>query len=56
MLDHSSILLTMDNYAHLMNPTNAEAADSLARLIFSGSGSNVAANTSTEVPDDAQVY
>jgi integrase len=35
MLDHSSILITMDTYAHLMNPTDAEAADRLARLTFS---------------------
>lgn len=35
MLDHSSILVTMNTYAHLMNPTNTEAADCLARLTFS---------------------
>ena len=35
MLGHSSILVTMNTYAHLMNPTNTEAADSLARLTFS---------------------
>lgn len=40
-LGHSSPMVTLNVYAHLMKPTNQEAAERLEKAIFSGTGHNL---------------
>jgi integrase len=42
-LGHSSPSVTLDVYAHLMKPTNQEAAERFENLIFEKDGSNTVA-------------
>ncbi|MFX0198763.1 MAG: site-specific integrase, partial [Candidatus Hodarchaeota archaeon] len=44
-LGHSSPTVTLNVYAHLMKPTNQEAACRLENAIFGGDGSKMVANT-----------
>lgn len=43
-LGHSFPTVTLNVYAHLMKPTNQEAACRLESTIFEGTGSKMAAN------------
>jgi len=48
-LGHSSPTVTLDVYAHLMNPYNQESARRLENTIFSTTGSKMVAGTKKEV-------
>ncbi len=45
-LGHSSPTVTLNIYAHLINPVNQEAACRLENMVFGNSGSKMVANTS----------
>ena len=47
-LGHSSPTVTLNVYAHLMKPTNQEAACRLENMVFGGNGSKMVANKREE--------
>ena len=50
-LGHSSPTVTLDVYAHLIKPSNQEAALKLDKTIFSSSGSRMVANKEKGLPE-----
>ena len=44
---HASPTITLNVYAHLMKPTNQEAACRLEKAVFEGTGSKTVAKTGT---------
>lgn len=55
-LGHSSPVVTLEIYAHLMKPVNQEAAIKLENSIFSTTGSKMVAETKNGVSGDSVTH